>query len=344
MDRPFRTVLIAVALAAACAAQVDPFAQNRRLGRGINLPGVFDRFDPNNGKVPDPPLPAGHFKKIADAGFRNVRLVVRWSAHAQADAPFRIDPDFVRKVDWTVEQCLKNDLAVVLDFHYYPLISFTGTEVSKEDPTKNRARFLAIWQQVAEHYKDAPPQVMFGLLNEPSRPNLGIAGWNKLIAETLPVMRAANPQRTTLIQTANGGGFRSIDELEIPSGEVNAIVEVHYYDPGKFTHQQAPWSSNRTYRDVTWTATDGEKLAVHDDFARVAEWARRHNRPLYLGEFGAYRAADMPSRERWTRAIVKAAEENGMSWAYWGFWRCGFDAFDEKSGSWNEPLLKALLP
>jgi hypothetical protein len=24
-------------------AQVDPFAQNRRLGRGINLPGVFDR-------------------------------------------------------------------------------------------------------------------------------------------------------------------------------------------------------------------------------------------------------------------------------------------------------------
>jgi uncharacterized protein (DUF934 family) len=33
-----------------------------------------------------------------------------------------------------------------------------------------------------------------------------------------------------------------------------------------------------------------------------------------------------------------------MSWAYWGFSRCGFDAFDQKTEAWIEPLLKALVP
>jgi len=33
-----------------------------------------------------------------------------------------------------------------------------------------------------------------------------------------------------------------------------------------------------------------------------------------------------------------------MSWSYWGFWRCGFDAFDARAENWKEPLLKALVP
>jgi endoglucanase len=247
-------------------------------------------------------------------------------------------------VDWAVEQCLASKLAVVLDFHYYPLISFTGTEVSQEDPVRNRARFMALWQQIAEHYKDAPPEVMFGVLNEPSKPNLGLDGWNKLVVETLPLIRRTNPKRTVLVATANGGGFSAIEDLRIPEGESNVIIEVHYYSPGKFTHQQATWSANRIYKDVTWTGTEEEAKAVTDDFARVAACAKKNSRPLYLGEFGAYQAADMPSRARWTTFVTRTAERNGMSWAYWGFWRCGFDAFDEKTEQWRDRLLKALIP
>lgn len=338
--RSLRVIAGLLVLISAAPGQPDPFAQNRRLGRGINVPGVFDRA---GAVVPDPPMKAEYFKKIAEAGFQSVRLVIRWSSYAQQEAPFRIAPDFLRKVDWAVEQSTANGLAVVLDFHYYPLISFTGTEVSREDPAKNRARFLALWEQVAGHYKGAPQEVMFGILNEPSRVNLGVEGWNKLVAETVSILRRTNPERTILIQTANGGGFREIENLRIPAGEMNAIVEVHYYDPGKFTHQQASWSSNRIYKDVQWTATDGEKLAVEDDFARVADWGRRNGRPLYLGEFGAYQAADMESRVRWTRHVARTAARRGVSTAYWGFWRCGFDLFDAQTETWREQLVKALV-
>jgi endoglucanase len=335
-------MLTAAGLAAigACA-QTDPFAQNQQLGRGINIPGVFDEA---GSAIPNPPMQADYFKRIRDAGFGSVRLVIRWSSYSQPDPPFRIDAGFLKQVDWVVDRCLANRLAVVLDFHYYPLISFTGTEISQEDPQKNHARFLALWQQVAEHYRESPPGVMFGLLNEPSRANLGLGGWNSLIAETIPLMRSSNPKRTILVQTANGGGFASIESLRIPENESNVIVEVHYYDPGKFTHQQAAWSSNRIYKDIHWMGSDEEKAAVDEAFGRVAAWGRKNNRPLYLGEFGAYQAADTQSRARWTDYVARSAERNGMSWAYWGFWRCGFDAFEEKAESWTEPLLKALAP
>jgi len=341
MHIKFLTALLIAGLATGALAQTDPFAQNQRLGRGINIPGVFDF---NGRPVPDPPLKAEYLKRIKDAGFASVRLVICWSSYAQPDPPFQIDPVFLKKVDWVVDSCLANRLAVVLDFHYYPLISFTGTEVSHEDPPRNHARFLALWQQVAGHYRDSSSEVMFGLLNEPSRPNLGIDGWNSLIAETIPLLRGSNPNRTILVQTANGGGFSAIESLNIPENASNIIVEVHYYDPGRFTHQQASWSSNRIYKDIHWTASDEEKAAVDEAFSRVAAWGKKHNRPLYLGEFGAYEAADMPSRARWTDYVARTAEHNNMSWAYWGFWRCGFDAFDENSENWTEPLVKALIP
>src|SRR5664280_2581956 len=270
------TLMALLPLHTKAAPGTDPFEQNRRLGRGINIPGVFDR----DGKtVPDPPMKPEYFKKIGDAGFKNVRLVIRWSSYAQQEAPYSIDPVFFKRVDWAVEQSLANKLAVVLDFHYYPLISFTGTQTSHADPQENRTRFLALWRQVAEHYRQAPPEVMFGVLNEPSRPNLGIDGWNALVAKTIPLLRSTNPDRTLLVQTANGGGFGSLESLRIPESEHNTIVEVHNYDPGRFTHQQASWSSNRIYKDVHWTGTPEEKAAIDEAFAKAAAWAKKNNRP-----------------------------------------------------------------
>jgi len=98
---PFVLTLMALLpLYTKAAPGTDPFEQNRRLGRGINIPGVFDR---NGGTVPDPPMRPEYFQKIDDAGFTNERLVIRWSSYAQQEAPYTIDPGFLKKVDWAVE-------------------------------------------------------------------------------------------------------------------------------------------------------------------------------------------------------------------------------------------------
>jgi hypothetical protein len=63
---------------------------------------------------------------------------------------------------------------------------------------------------------------------------------------------------------------------------------------------------------------------------------------LYLGEFGAYREANMDDRALWTRAVAREAEKWGFSWSYWEF--CSeFGAYDLAARRWRPPLLNALL-
>ena len=43
-----------------------------------------------------------YFQAAKDAGFNSVRIPVRWSAHALAEPPYTIDPNFLKRVDWAV--------------------------------------------------------------------------------------------------------------------------------------------------------------------------------------------------------------------------------------------------
>ena len=87
----------------------------------------------------------------------------------------------------------------------------------------------------------------------------------------------------------------------------------------------------------------GGRLTGSPQIKAAAEWAKKNNRPVYLGEFGAFEKADMESRAKWTAAVVKEAEARGFSWAYWEF-AAGFGAYDRDKKAWREPLMKALIP
>src|SRR5262245_6092527 len=76
-------------------------AANKRLGRGINLGNALEA--PREGEW-GVRLSPEYFRAIRDAGFDTVRLPVKWSAHAKADAPYTIDAKFAARVDWPLDQ------------------------------------------------------------------------------------------------------------------------------------------------------------------------------------------------------------------------------------------------
>ena len=86
-----------------------------------------------------------------------------------------------------------------------------------------------------------------------------------------------------------------------------------------------------------------EEITIARGFDRAVRWGEENDRPVYLGEFGAYSKADMESRVLWTATVARLAEERGMSWAYWEFCS-GFGAYDAGKGAWREELLEALIP
>ena len=310
------------------------FERNRRLGAGINLNGVLD------GNSNGAPLKAGSIKGIADAGFQSIRLPIRWASHVSKEAPYTIDPVFFKEVDAVVKECLQVGLAVILDNHYYPGLSFNlGPQDLDVEP--NIERLCSIWSQISAHYKDYPDQdVFFELMNEPSLA-LDPAIWNGVVAKVTRTIRKQNPGKTILVGTPSLGQHWTIGLLTFPD-DWNIIVDAHYYLPQTFTHQGLTYAMAGDLHDIPWMGTEADKAPLEKDFSFLAHWSRRTGRPVCIGEYGVCANADDASRARYVEFIRSLIEQYGMSSHYWTYHRDIFQAYDEQTGQWNASLLKAM--
>jgi endoglucanase len=166
-----------------------------------------------------------------------------------------------------------------------------------------------------------------------------------VLKRTITVIRKSNPDRIVVAGSVwNVAG--TLTSLEIPKDDRNIIVSIHSYDPMEFTHQGAPWVTDKdsnSWLGTKWTGTDSEKKAVLKNFDIAAAWAKQNNRPINLGEFGSINKADMDSRARYTKFFADAAIERGFSFDYWQF-DSDFAVYDTKTNTWIKPLLEALIP
>ena len=314
------------------AAEKDAFHYNALLGRGVNLGNALDA--PSEGEW-GITIQENWFKLIKQAGFDSVRIPIRWSAHADKQPPYTIDTTFAQRVDRVIDQALAQDLAVVINIHHY--------EEIHQDPAAHKDRFLSLWSQIAERYSKQPDRVFFELLNEPNE-DLTSDVWNQYLVEAIDVVRQSSPERMLIVGPGKWNNVNELKHLKLPQDDRRLIATFHYYLPFEFTHQGAEWSEGtQQWLGRAWPRTPREKQDLIDDFDSAAKWAKAENRPLYVGEFGAYSKADRRSRTRWTAFVREQAESRGMSWAYWEF-AAGFGVYDPDAEQWRQPLLEALIP
>jgi endoglucanase len=315
------------------AVFADPFFQQLKpaFGRGINFGNALEAPKEGDWGVT---IKDEYFDLIKSAGFDSVRIPVRWSAHAAESAPYAIDAKFFDRVDWVIRQSLEHKLIPVLNMHHY--------DGMFQDPERHRERFLALWQQIAEHYKGQPPELALEILNEPHG-QLTSEKWNPIQQEAVRVVRRSNPTRKIVVGPVGWNSINDLRTLELPKDE-NLVLTVHYYDPHNFTHQGAEWDGPQAQKwlGTKWTDTPAERQTVARDLDKAIAWAVQHRVPLYLGEFGTYNKADMESRARWTRCVVEEALKRKMGFAYWEFCS-GFGAYDPVRNEWIEPLKEALV-
>src|SRR5690349_10139861 len=126
------------------------YERNARLGRGVNLGNALEAPKEGDWGVV---LQESDCQPINAAGFTAVRVPIRWSAHAAQNEPYAIDPVFFNRVDWVIKQSFSRGLAVVINMHNYDeLIQALDTHTP---------RFVAMWQQIAAHYKDYPADLYY---------------------------------------------------------------------------------------------------------------------------------------------------------------------------------------
>lgn len=320
-------LLSALAVTPAAAREISARDQVKAMTRGINVLG----YDPIWKDPAKARFQMRHFKVIKDGGFDAVRLNLHAFSHMDADN--RIDPAWLATLDQVVKAALDQKLTVILDEHNFGDCG--------NDPATCKPKLVAFWKQVGERYKDAPDGVVFELLNEPNK-GLTDELWNAWIAELLPVVRASNPTRNVIVGPAFWNNISHLDQLKLPQGDRHLIATVHYYLPMEFTHQGASWNPDTPKTGVTW-GTPAERARMKADFDGVQAWAKANDRPMLLGEFGAYDKGDMASRAAYTAAAAREAEARGWAWAYWQF-DSDFIAYDIKADAWVTPIHDALVP
>jgi endoglucanase len=247
---------------AVCA--VAPFAQVKKMGRGVNILG-YDPIWSGQGKAR---FTERHFRRISEGGFQTVRVNLHGLGHM--DEQNRLDPAWLATLDWVVQSALTNGLTVILDEHDYNRL---GKDAAGLSP-----KLLAFWQQVAERYRGAPADVLFEILNEPNG-QLTVPLWHSLLKDALATIRKSNPTRNVVIGPAGWNSVAGLQSLEVPADDRHIIVTVHYYLPMEFTHQGARWNKQTAaLSGIPW-GSDAEKRRVEQDFVRVQQWSKAAGRP-----------------------------------------------------------------
>lgn len=295
----------------------------RALGRGINFGNIFDA--PREG---DWGLRADDhlIDLVGRDGFtRSVRLPVRWSNHASADASARIDPVFFDRVQRTVDRLLARGASVLLNIHHYRQLDGDPLDPGEApvDPAVVDLRFLALWEQIAERFAGHDAALMFEVYNEPHGRLEPL--WNDLLSRALRIIRRRHPERVVVVGPTDWNGANALPRLVLPPDRHLALT-VHHYEPFPFTHQGAEW-----VKPVLPLGTDCCNPAQQAQMLQLLDLAaaqgRQRGYPVLVGEFGAYSRAPLPARLRYLRLMRDAIEARGMPWMAWEL-ASGFGIYD----------------
>jgi endoglucanase len=271
------------------------------------------------------------FAIIKAAGFRTVRIPVRWSAHAAESAPYSIDPAFLARVHHVVGLASAAGLNVILNVHHYEALDAT--------PEANIARFTGLWRQIAASFANAPSNVWFELDNEP-HDKFTNANLMAVFRPALAAIRETNKTRPVVIGGEGWSGISSLATLPMPD-DPYVVPTFHYYEPFAFTHQGATWVGPHPPPIGRAYGSAADKAGLEQDLQKVRDYMARTGRVPLLGEYGAQDDPRVPleQRIRYYRTISAAFASAGVQSCAWGY-RAGFKL--REGDHWLSGLVEAI--
>lgn len=323
-------------------AAADTLAIAQALGRGVNFGNMLESPTEGSwGVTVNDTIYDDFIAKTVAAGFKTVRLPVRFSNHAALTADAKIDAAFLNHVESLVDKMLGQGLYVILDLHHYRQFDGDNLDNGEVEVDANvlDVRFLNLWSQLGTRFSAKSDHLLFELYNE-AHGRLTPDKWNDMAARALAVVRKDNPTRAVLLGPTQWNSAWGLSSLKVPN-DSHVIVTVHNYDPFTFTHQGADWISPVLPLGVTCCDTS-QQNAITAPLDIAQNWSASHHYPIHLGEFGAFGLGDTNSRVAYSRFIRNAAEARGFSWTYWEF-ASGFGVYDPIAKTFRTSLLDSLM-
>ncbi len=331
---------------APAAADVDSW-----LGRGINLGNDLDAWPGDEGSWTGGVVAKEYFfDDYLNLGFNSVRIPITWGAATNSrlgtSSPYTVTPSFMTRVDTVAGWGIDRGLAVVINAHHEDWIrAQTGSAFTAALP-----RFEALWTQIANHFKDWPPQLVFEILNEPQG-SIKESEVNTLNADILAIIRGTggnNATRTVIVGPYQYNSLYALTSTSAASGDTifavpsdgstpHLIANFHDYNPWPFAGQSTgTWGSSS---DISQAANELDS---------VVAWSASHGSiPLYMGEFGATlqyngKKTDAASRVTWYTKMAALASARGIPAVAWDDYG-DFKLYDRVNRAFATAILPALM-
>jgi aryl-phospho-beta-D-glucosidase BglC (GH1 family) len=306
------------------------------------------------------------FRMFKEAGFNAIRIPVTWYPHMgniqlqwvdedwhwdkSAWTGYDVDPVWMARVKEVVDYVIDEGMYCILNVHHDTGAASTAWLVAGEPEFEAaKARYQALWQQIAEAFKDYDARLLFESYNEmldsydswcfasfatlarydaavAESAYKGINQYAELFVKTVRASGGNNALRNLVINTyaacSGDGTWNShlldpLMQLELPEAPGHLAVEVHsYWDAAQFDAQKA----------------DIDRLFTNLDRHIVS----RLGVPVIIGEWGGGDVSDEVAA-RFAGYFSQKAHDAGVAALMW----MGLsDGNDRAVPAWTMPLTK----
>jgi len=230
---------------------------------------------------------------IKAAGFNTVRVPLHWRLFVEPGerGADRFEGQGWYLLDRLVEWCREFDLRVIIDLHAAP---GGQTGVNHDDGTgfpltfyvpRYRRLTVALWRELAEHYRDEPVILGYDLLNEPISPYSDEDYLNPrlepLYREIVAAIRSVDSKHVVLLAGAQWSTSFAVFGRPF---DANAVYTYHKF----------------------WAKPTRDSLQSYLNFSN------RWNVPLLIGETGEM-------TDIWNERFRRLHEQFGIGWCFWPY-------------------------
>jgi endoglucanase len=266
---------------------------------------------------------------IRKCGANVVRLALNYRHFERDDAPFEYVEAGFERLKRVIGWCARYGLYVILDLH--AVQGWQNPDWHSDNPSGQalfwqhrhfQDRFVALWEELAHRFRGNPTVAGYNVMNEPICGALHrrYSGqyepdWdaiNQVYSRVVQAIRLVDPQHIVFLEGDNYS--RRFAGLDAPFAE-NLVYSSHNYNVAGFGSGPYPGTINDQHWDRDRQVQD---LREHEG----TRYARQHNVPLWVGEFGsAYNGLpqEKPDRLRALDDQIDVFEEAGIHWTTWTY-------------------------
>ncbi len=341
----------------------------KRLGLGWNLGNQMDAQ--NNGVASETAwgnqlATQQTFDKVKAAGFTSVRIPVTWLGRVGGAPDYKIDKQWLERVEELVGYAEKAGLNAIVNIHHDGADSkhWLNIKDAAKDDAKNtqvKAQLKAMWTQIAEHFKEKGDFLVFEAFNEihdggwgwgDNRKDGGkqyrvLNEWNQVFVDAVRSTGGKNENRFLGIPCYCTNPDMAVDgnfKLPADKTEGRLMVSVHYYAPTDYTltMKYTEWGHTgaASKKDGTWA----DEQYVKDTFGKLKTTWIDNGVPVYIGEMGCTNRTEKRAdafRKYYLEYVCKAAKTYGMAPFIWDNGSTGTG--NECSGMFNHATGEYIL-